>query len=219
MADVGNYRQRAAETKRLRTREALLEGARQMLGERSWHETRFEDIARCAGVSPATAYQYFKNKRAIIGPAFQKYYDDLRMDLEANMRETSPLQAFEGLVHSLSRFVRERQILTINLLTATREQAVLGEARPAEEPDILEFVPFSSLMIDCLERAQSRGEIPVDLAVRQIGSYHANALFLRIFIDPFESAENTANLVLSQIKPVLSEATRSLGSAASANDN
>lgn len=219
MADVGNYRQRAAETKRLRTREALLEGARQMLGERSWHETRFEDIARCAGVSPATAYQYFKNKRAIIGPALLPYYEDLREKLETDIKKTSPLQAFEGLVHRLADFVRKRQILTINLLTATREQAVLGEARPAEEQDILEFVPFSSLMIDCLELAQSKGEIPADLAIRQIGSYHANALFLRVFIDPFESAEDTADLVLSQIKPVLQEATRSVGSAASASDN
>jgi len=205
MADSKDYRQRAAETKRDRTRKALLMAARQLLEEVSWDDIRFDDIAERARVSPATAYQYFKNKRAIVGPALEPFFIDMRTRLESDMEQMPALQALEKLVHNLSSFTRKKQTLTANLLAATREQAIRGEGRLGEEPDILEFVPFSSLMIGCLKGAQDAGEICTSLRVDQIGNYHVNALFLRIFVDREETAEDTANLVLSQIRPVLAQ--------------
>ncbi len=203
MAEGGDYRQKAAETKRQRTREALLDGARQLFEERGWHEIRMEDIARRAGVSPATAYQYFKNKRAIIGPAYEPYYTELRAELTSDLDEMPALSALERLVTSLSTLARKRPMFTINIMTATREQTLLGLARSDGEPDILGFVPFSSLLIDCLARAQSQGEISPDLNVTSVGSYHTNALLLRLFFDADESSEDTAALVMSQLGPVL----------------
>ena len=97
--------------------------------------------------------------------------------------------------------------MTINIMTATREQTLLGQMLEEGEVKILSLVPFSSLLIDCLRKAQEDGEIGEDLLVEKVGSYHTNGLLLRLFFDPDESAEATAELVWSQLTPVL-EASR-----------
>jgi AcrR family transcriptional regulator len=63
-------RSRAARTKRNRTRQALLVAAEEIFGSQGWRSARMEDIAARAGVSPATAYNHFPSKQALVGQVF-----------------------------------------------------------------------------------------------------------------------------------------------------
>ncbi|HEY4418069.1 MAG TPA: TetR family transcriptional regulator, partial [Pseudonocardia sp.] len=55
-------RARAAQTKRDRTRRALLDAADTAFASHGWANARMEDIAAAAGVSAATAYNHFPTK-------------------------------------------------------------------------------------------------------------------------------------------------------------
>ena len=52
-------RQRAAETKRLRTRSALLTAANTLFQEPGYMATKMEDVAELAGISVASAFNYY----------------------------------------------------------------------------------------------------------------------------------------------------------------
>jgi len=203
MSETIGHRQRAAETKRRRTRAALLDAAEEVIAERGWHGTRMEDIAERSGVSLATAYTYFKNKRTIIGHIYHPYFVELSDKLNIDLARLPAVQALKRLVYYLSDLARQKSALTIAMLMAAREETVRDESPAPDEPGVRKLVALTDLMITCLQRAQSNGEIPTTLPVHDIGSYHINALLLRLFINPDETAECTAELVLSQILPVL----------------
>jgi AcrR family transcriptional regulator len=220
MSEVADHRQRAAETKRRRSKARLLEAAEELFALRGWHATRMEDIAARAGVSLATAYTYFKSKRSVIGYTYRPYYLTLREQLTLDLENTSAIQALKRLVLNLSRLMRQKPNLTIAVMTAAREETALDDASAPDEPDVRQLVPLSDLMIDCLRRAKEQHEIPATLPVQDIGTYHTNALLLRIFSHPDETAESTATFVLSQICPVLSvisSGVHEIGSPATAN--
>ena len=66
-AEPDDPRARAAQTKRDRTRRALLDAADATFGSRGWANTRMEDVAAAAGVSAATAYNHFPSKHVLVG--------------------------------------------------------------------------------------------------------------------------------------------------------
>jgi AcrR family transcriptional regulator len=204
VSEVVDHRQRAAETKRRRSRARLLEAAEELFALRGWHDTRMEDIAARAGVSLATAYTYFKSKRSIMGHTYRPYFLTLQEQLTVDLENVPAVQALERLVFNLSRLMRQKPNLTIAVMTAAREETALDNAPTPDEPDVRQLVPLSYLMINCLQRAKEQHEIPATLPVQDIGTYHTNALLLRIFSHPDETSESTATFVLSQICPVLS---------------
>lgn len=198
-----DHRQRAAETKRRRSRASLLEAAEELFELHGWYATRMEDIAKRAGVSTATANTYFKSKRSLIGHIYRPYFLTLQEQLAVDLKNMPALNALECLVSSLSRLIRRKPNLTVAVMTAAREETARGDNPTPGEPDVRQLVPMSSLMAKCLERAKEQQEIPAALPVHDISTYHTNALLLRIFTHPDEPPESTADFTLSQIFPVL----------------
>jgi AcrR family transcriptional regulator len=54
------------ERKKLRTRQAIREAARQLIDERGYDNTTIEQIAAAAEVSPSTVFRYFPSKEHIV---------------------------------------------------------------------------------------------------------------------------------------------------------
>jgi AcrR family transcriptional regulator len=163
-----------------------------------------DHIATRAGVSLATAYTYFANKRDFIGPLYEPYFLDISEQLAIDLQKFSALESLERLVVNLCSLVKWKSSITTTVLAAAREQSVLKiSSVELKESDITQTLPFSGLMAKALHRAQESSEIPRGLPIRDIGSYHTNALLLRLFIEPNESVEEMAQLVLSQLFPVL----------------
>jgi AcrR family transcriptional regulator len=73
-------RARAAQTKRDRTRTALLVAADAAFAARGWARTRVEDIAKAAGVSSVTAYNHFPSKHALVGHVYAPLVRSLRTE-------------------------------------------------------------------------------------------------------------------------------------------
>ncbi|MCW2899046.1 MAG: regulatory protein TetR [Streptosporangiaceae bacterium] len=205
--EMNDHRRRAADTKRRRSEAALLASAKGLFADPShcWSGTRMDDIAAGAGLSLATAYTYFKNKSALMGPVCRPYYEELEKQLEADLERVPALDAAVRLVKNMSAFVRKNVTLTVALLTAVREQSEREPNLSDDEPRIFDFVPFSELMVRALSQAQQNSEVALAPGeVRDIALYHTNALLLRVFVGPpTESPDELARLVLSQLLPAL----------------
>lgn len=205
MTTVDDPRARSAHTKKLRTRHALLEAGRPRFAELGWDGTRMEDVARDAGVGAATAYSHF-TKQTLIGhiyaPLLQPLLEHTAADIELGL---DPGVCLRRHVHDLSRTARRHRNLTIALITAVQEHTlgIGSEPRPGDLDDVRVIVPVPKPMIDLIRYGQRAGHFADSPRAAEVGSYHTNALMLRVVTRPTESAPATARMVLSQLLPPL----------------
>src|ERR1700754_4353462 len=97
-------RARAAQTKRDRTRRALLDAADATFGSRGWANTRMEDIAAAAGVSPATAYNHFPSKQVLVGCVYAPLVRPLLTEAEHDLASGRPVvESLTDQVRALAR--------------------------------------------------------------------------------------------------------------------
>ncbi|WP_019931254.1 TetR/AcrR family transcriptional regulator [Nocardia sp. BMG111209] len=198
-------RKRSAETKRLRTRAALVAAARAHFAARGWQATRVEDIAHEAGVSVATAFNHF-SKQTLLGhvyaPLFEPMLTAARSDIDTG---TDPVEALERHIRALTAVCRRHQTLTVALLAAVQEQtiAAAGAAAEADDGDVRNIVPFPRPLAELIDYGQRAGRFRPEPASADVAVYHINALMLRIMTRPGESADATAELVLGQLLPPL----------------
>ncbi|WP_328664649.1 TetR family transcriptional regulator [Nocardia salmonicida] len=198
-------RRRAAETKRQRTREALVEAARTRFDVAGWHGTRVEDIAADAGVGSATAFNHF-NKQTLLGYAFAPLIEPLVLQAAADVAAGEPpTLALSRHVRALAQVGRRHQHLTTALLYAVIEQAstTAGPPNPDDPDDLRNIVPLPAPMSELIEYGQAAGEFCSLVASTEVAIYHTNALLLRVLLRPKESAKDTAESILAQLLPPL----------------
>lgn len=222
-------RRRTALARRARTRTALLTAARTVFTDQGWAETRMEDVARVAGVSPATAYNHFSSKHALIGAAYAgAWQEGLVAEPEeetGSEEETGPdgvtagegprlpgvrTEALAAHLRRISRVARRHRALTAAFACAVQDYTARVQHRPSasdpEDPRLTTPVPERIAVL--LDAAQRSGELghqrdPADLAEQL-----TFLLFLRCFTHPDEDAADTAAMLLAIAVGVLPAARR-----------
>lgn len=196
--------ERAGETKRARSRQALLSVARDVFGRRGWQGTRVEDVARLAGVSPTTAYKHFKNKQALIGHAYAPLISGLRQAAERDVEhECPPMAAIRRHVYDLAVITRQHRDLTVALVAAMQEQSYKAGDVAADPDDVRNLVPMAEPLSELIGYGQRAGAFKAELAAADLGSYHTSALLFRVLSSPGEQAQETASMALQQLLPAL----------------
>lgn len=202
---AGNARRRSGETKRARSRQALLAAATDVL-RRDWSNARMEDIARLAGVRTATAYNCFPGgKRELVGHVYAPLVDPLVTAAEAGVAAgVDPIQAITEHVRAAARVARQELALTISLIAAVTDQVVrVGRPAVPDPTDVRLLVRWTTSLNLLVAYGQNRGVFRDFPAAEDVASYHINALLQRVISRRDESAEETAAIVLSQLLPSL----------------
>lgn len=91
-------------------RALLLEAALDVMGERGYHGTSLDEIAKAAGVSKALIYEHFDSKRDMYGALLTMHLQPLFESLEENTRTGA--EGAERLTGGVDRFfawVEERR--------------------------------------------------------------------------------------------------------------
>ncbi|MFR9805948.1 TetR/AcrR family transcriptional regulator [Pseudonocardia sp. RS010] len=196
-------RRRTALARRTRTRVALLAAARAVFAEQGWADTRMEDVARAAGVSPATAYNHFTGKHALIGAAYalawQEGLDETPADVGAGPAlPGARTRALAVHLHRISRVARRHRALTAAFACAVQEYTarVRRPPSPGDPDDPRLSTPVSERIASLLDAGQRSGELgrqrdPADLAEQL-----TFLLFLRCFTHPEEDPDDTAAMLL-----------------------
>ena len=110
-------------------REALVEAALALIGEKGPAGVSFAEAARRAGVSPAAPYRHFRDRDALIAETarigFARFAD--RLEAAWNGGAPSALSAFEAVGRAYLAFAREEPAY----FTAMFEAGVRPESDPA----------------------------------------------------------------------------------------
>jgi AcrR family transcriptional regulator len=134
-----------------RNREAVLESAVRLLGERPGASMR--EVADASGLGRTTVYRHFPSREALVRALFERVVEEARVVAEAATRRDGP--AVDALRWLGPQFVELGQ--RFRFLEAHRD--LRGEALAQSEPELDEPLPVF------LEAAQRRGELRDDRPV------------------------------------------------------
>lgn len=193
-------RVRAAQTKRDRTRRALLDAADATFGSRGWASTRMEDIAAAAGVSSATAYNHFPTKHALVGHVFGPLIRPLAVQAERDAEAGRPVvDALTDQVRALSRLSFRNRKLTAAFWSAVQEYTIrvagLPDSDDENDPRTLAPVPQSVRVL--IEHGQRKGELRPFPPAAEVSGMVINLLLLRSINRPDEHSDVTAEMLLT----------------------
>jgi AcrR family transcriptional regulator len=193
-------RARAARTKRDRTRRALLDAADSAFGSRGWARTRVEDIAQSAGVSAATAYNHFPTKHALLAQVYAPIINPLLVQARQDVAAKRPVvEALSDQVRALCRLCARNRTLTSAFYAAASEYTIKIGALPDPEDDAdpRTLVPMTEALELLIAYGQSAGELRPYPSARDLGGLLVNTMLIRNVDRPGESADTTAELLLT----------------------
>jgi AcrR family transcriptional regulator len=197
-ARADDPRVRAAQTKRDRTRRALLDAAEATFSARGWGNTRMEDVAAAAGVSAATAYNHFPSKHALVGHIYGPMVRPLLVEADRDLKSgRSVIDALSDQIRALSRISNRNRRLTSAFWSAVQEYTikVAGPPQPGDELDPRIVAPLPDTIRFLIEQGQRTGELRDFPSAIEVSGMIINLLLLRSINRAEEPAEVTAELL------------------------
>lgn len=188
MQTADDARQRAAATKRERTRKALMSAAIKLV-EHHGTDIRMEQVAQEAGVSVATAYNYFRTIHHLLAELTDALLTDVL--LMAWSPKEPPWEGIEIFVRELSTIAH----LYPGIISSYLSNLNIG------------FLQLGTL-IELINRGMRNGDFNPDLDASAVASYHVLAMLTQVALRPEEPPDRTADFMLSQLLPVLTKLPR-----------
>ena len=193
-------RDRAARTKRDRTRAKLLDEGQTAFGMHGWAGTRMEFVARRAGLSAATAYNHFPTKHVLIGHVYAPLLRNLRTQAYRDLAAGRPIvPALTDHLRALVRISWRHRGLTAALSAGIAEYAIRTgrPADPRDENDPRVLAPVGAVVCELVARGQHTGELRPWPSAEEIGTMLVDLLLVRAVGRPHDPPELTAELMLT----------------------
>lgn len=192
-------RQRAAETKRRRTRELIITATLDLYGELNQGDFTRDEVAEAAGVGTATVHNHFSSKYEMLRAAHERLLSPIIEPIVADYNEGTydpPDRVAElvGYVYAIAKMSRDHRALTIAMIraffeTAPENRPELFNATDEDAPldkhlagyivagllPVLDGEPFLSGSGRVFDVTFDTG-VPLKTAL-----YHANALLLSLY--------------------------------------
>jgi AcrR family transcriptional regulator len=135
-------------------RDQILDAAREVIGENGYDQSSVDQIAKRAGLSRSTVYEYFSSKEEILRGSFAAHREQLGEELERSIDRAAGLEAqltafFEIC---LSRVDQNREFFL-----AIAFPLPLDEAAAAEGPGGTEFARVIKNFNDAVDRILDDG--------------------------------------------------------------
>ena len=146
----------------LLTREALLDAAEQVFGERGVSRTSLQDIARAAGLSRGAVYWHFEDKSALFNAMMARTTQPMLDTLEAVQPEptVTPLLGLREstlqALHQLQHDARTRRVFDIAIHKVEYVDDLLG----ARCRHLKDHRDCQQRIQALFERAQALGQVP-----------------------------------------------------------
>jgi AcrR family transcriptional regulator len=195
-------RARAARTKRIRTRAALIAAADSAFSRRGWAATRIEDIADAAGVSQATAYNHFPTKHALLGAVYEPHVRGLIRQAEQDIAAgRSVVEALVDQVKALARLSWYHRGLTASFTAAVLDYTIrVGKAQdPDDQADPRILAPLDMALLLLIRHGQDTGELRKHPPAAEISGVIVNLLLVRSINRKEEPPAVTADLLLTML--------------------
>jgi AcrR family transcriptional regulator len=190
------------------TRQLILNAARRLFAQKGMEECTIRDIAREAGVSPASVVVHFKSKTALLEEALNRDIEKTLSELTASMPED--LDLLDRLMHLAKGFFRLYD-QNRNLYRALIRHTIFEPA--GETPNIANVSElYLRFLSGLVEEGQARGiikpEVDATIAAGAIFSLYLGALIL-LFRMPDMTVELVAEALAAMTDQYLKGITQS----------
>ncbi len=191
---------------RLETRDRLIRKGTEILTEKGFSSTGLEEFLKEAGVPKGSFYHYFPNKDAFGLAVIENYgkYFAAKLDKWLLDENTSPLDRISNFIADASRGMArhnyKRGCLIGNL---GQEMGALDETFRLPLETV--FKDWQGRIANCLEKAKTNQEIPVQLNCNDIAAFFwigwEGAILRSKLVESPEPLELFAEQFLKMIKP------------------
>ena len=172
------------------TRQLILRAARRLFAQKGMEESTIRDIARQAGVSPASVVVHFKSKTALLEEALNQDIETALSELVASMPED--LELLERLMHLAKGFFRLYD-QNRKLYRALIRYTIFEPA--GETPNIAHVSElYLRFLSGLVEAGQARGIIRPEVDIR-VAAAAIFSLYLGALIMFFRQPEITVEVV------------------------
>lgn len=164
------------ERKKADRRQRIFDAAMRLFEERGFRATTFEAIARAAGVSRGTVFNYFPYKEALLVEYFGVQLEALGLALQRRREAqgTASVEELYFLFDELARFVETHRALVLPLSYELLNPDV-KRSRAAYLA-----LPLGELLREVLGRAREEGRVREDFSPERLARTLANAYFITV---------------------------------------
>jgi len=164
------------ERKKADRRQRIFDSAMGLFEARGFQATTFDAIARAAGVSRGTVFNYFPYKEALLIEYFGRRLEALRLALQRRRLEaaTAPLEELFFLFDELAKFVEAHRRLVLPL------SYELLNPDPDRSRAAYLALPLGDLLLDVLARARAEGSAREDFSKERLARTLANVYFITV---------------------------------------
>lgn len=163
------------ETKKQKTRKAIMQAAMTLFSEKGFEKTSIEELARAAGIGKGTIYSYFQTKTDIL----HAFCEDELVCLHQELTDTAD-QEIPILQQMVAIYMGEFRLITENREFGRLFMQQTAFPRDVDLEQHLENENnYFKLLFPLLEKAQERGELRMDLELLHIiGHFYGLYLLL-----------------------------------------
>ncbi|MFZ5447045.1 MAG: TetR/AcrR family transcriptional regulator [Thermodesulfobacteriota bacterium] len=196
------------EASKKETRELILKAARRLFAQKGMEECTIRDIARQAGVSPASVVVHFKSKTALLEEALNRDIGKALSELMASLPKD--LALLGRLMHLAQGFFRLYD-KNRDLYRAFIRQTIFEPA--GETPNLSrlseQYLLFlSGMLAEEKVRGTIREDVNTEVAAGAIFSLYLGALIL-LFRNPEMTVDLAAEILAAMTEPYLKGISRS----------
>lgn len=147
------------ETKKKKTRQAILHSAANLFRKKGFEETSIEELARVVGIGKGTIYGYFQTKSDILKELWENKLERLHEELTTNADKRIPVsqQMVRIYLSEFNQITQSREFSRLFMQQTTIPRDVHVEKHLASEDK------YSKLIFTLLKKAQERGELRKDI--------------------------------------------------------
>ena len=177
-------------------RDQILDAAREVIGESGYDRSSVDQIAKRAGLSRSTIYEYFSSKEEILQSSFAAHREELAQDLERRIDRSSGLEAQLTVFFEicLSRVDDNREFFLAIAFPLPMDEMTASEG-PGGSEFALVVKDFNDVVTRILDDGVARGELPRPISPsdrNSLGTLIVGAMGARGRLDKPPSASESA---------------------------
>ena len=191
-------RQKAAATKKARTRRLILEAVRPLFDEHGYHGVTRDDLMAAAGVGSATMYSHFPTKQALAIAAYAPPILEAMGLHEKYLAESSlHPSVIVDFIYMLADRLHNHPTMAYALLPLARDHQAMksvGDAEPVLDVSFRQVAEFLGKLLERRERADQ-----CSVPTAEVADFFLSGLLTWIVQHPDRSGEDTARIVLARL--------------------
>ena len=149
-------------------REQMIRGAVQLFKEKGFHRATTREIAKAAGFSIGTLYEYIRTKEDVLFLVCDNIYDEVRVRLATLTTEAGTLDGLKSAIHQYFCLIDD---MSDEFVVMYQESKSLPKdaLRYVLEKEMLMVALFEKLLLSCVESGELRiKKVEVEMAAHHI---------------------------------------------------